>query len=199
MDKLIELASTIVSGAFIAVLATWLTNRSRNRQEQQAEIGALRVQADAMTVAVAELQGAAAANRLLWEGPAERARSFLLAVLAFAGGAARARIAGGSDNLSGLVGLGQAAELLSWDRRATKQNVAAVREQLARAAAAAAPLMHYPDADVAATTEQLLTAGGDIENTARLEAALEAFGQAVRAATAPRLSWWARRRPSPAE
>lgn len=194
MDKLIELVSTLVSGAFIAVLAAWLTNRSRNRQEQQAEIGALRVQADALTVAVAELQGAAAANRQLWEGPAERARSFLLAVLAFAGGAARARIAGGTDNLSGLVGLGQAAELLSWDRRATKQNVAAVREPLARAAAAAAPLMRYPDADVAATTEQLLNACTDIENTERLEAALEAFGQAVRAATAPRLSWWARRR-----
>jgi hypothetical protein len=43
MDKLIELASTLVSGAFIAVLAAWLTNRSRNRQEQQNEIGALRV------------------------------------------------------------------------------------------------------------------------------------------------------------
>jgi cysteine sulfinate desulfinase/cysteine desulfurase-like protein len=184
MDKLIELASTLVSGAFIAVLAAWLTNRSRNRQEQQAELGALRVQADALTVAVAELQGAAAANRLLWEGPAERARSFLLAVLAFAGGAARARIAGGTDNLSGLVGLGQAAELLSWDRRATKQTVAAVREPLAR---------------VAAATEQLLGACADVENTERLEAALEAFGQAVRAATAPRLSWCARRRAVPAE
>jgi hypothetical protein len=194
MDKLIELASTLLSGAFIAVLAARLTNRSRNRQEQQTEIGALRVQADALTVAVAELQGAAAANRLLWEGPAERARSFLLAVLAFAGGAARARIAGGTDNLSGLVGLGQAAELLSWDRRATKQTVAAVREPLTRVAAAAAPLMRHPDPAVAAATEQLLNACGDMENTARLETALEAFGQAVRTATAPRPSWCARRR-----
>ncbi|MEU1667154.1 hypothetical protein ABZ547_26860 [Streptomyces sparsogenes] len=33
-----------------------------------------------------------------------------------------------------------------------------------------------------------------MEDTARLEAALEAFGRAVNAATAPRLSWWARRR-----
>jgi hypothetical protein len=73
--------------------------------------------------------------------------------------------------------MGQAAELLSWDRRATKQTVAAVREPLARTAA-----------------EQLLNACGDVENTARLETALDAFGQAVRAATAPRLSWWARRR-----
>ncbi|MCL7430526.1 hypothetical protein [Streptomyces sp. YS415] len=83
MDKLIELASTLVSGAVIAVLASWLTSRARNRQEQHAEIGALPVQADALTVAVSELQGAAAANRLLWEGPAERGRTFLLTVLAF--------------------------------------------------------------------------------------------------------------------
>lgn len=52
-------------GAFIGVLAERLTKCSRNRQEQQAEIGALRVKADAMTVAVMELQGAAAADRPL--------------------------------------------------------------------------------------------------------------------------------------
>ncbi|MEV7001738.1 hypothetical protein AB0N62_29125 [Streptomyces sp. NPDC093982] len=194
MESLIALASSLVSGAVIAVLASWLTNRARDRQDQQEEIGALRVQADAMTVAVAELQGAAAANRLLWEGPAERARSFLLATLAYFGGAARARIAGGSDLQSGLVGMGQAAELLSRDRRASKQNAAAVREPLTRVATAAATLMGSTDTAVAATTEQLLNACGDVENTERLEAAMQAFGQAVRVATAPRLSWWARRR-----
>ncbi|MFJ2217796.1 hypothetical protein ACIQVO_36750 [Streptomyces sp. NPDC101062] len=194
MDKLIELASTLVSGAFIAVLAAWLTNRSRNRQEQQAEIGALRVQADAMTVAVMELQGAAAANRLLWEGPTERGRTFLLAVLAFVGGAARARIAGGTDVQSGQAGFGRAAELLSRERVASKQSMAAVREPLTRAATAAAPLMRCSDPAVVTATEQLLNTLGDVENTARLEAALEAFGRAVNTATTPRLSWWARRR-----
>ncbi|MCX0241815.1 hypothetical protein [Streptomyces drozdowiczii] len=194
MDKLIELASTLVSGAFIAVLAAWLTNRSRNRQEQQAEIGALRVQADAMTVAVMELQSAATTNRLLWEGPAERGRTFLLAVLAFTGGAARARGAGGTDVLSGLVGFGRAAELLSRERVASKQTVAAVREPLTRAATAAAPLMRSSDPAVVTATEQLLNALSDVENTARLEAALEAFGRAVNAATAPQQSWWIRRR-----
>ncbi|WP_190047674.1 hypothetical protein [Streptomyces galilaeus] len=194
MDKLIELAGTLVSGAFIAVLATWLATRSRDRQEQQAEIGALRVQADAMTVAVVELQGAAAANRLLWEGPAERARTFLLTVLVFSGGAARARIAGGTDLQSGLVGFGRAAELLSRERVASKQTVAALREPLTRAAIAAAPLMRSSDPAVATATEQLLNALGNMENTAHLETAMEAFGRAVNAATAPRLSWWARRR-----
>ncbi|WP_157840640.1 hypothetical protein [Streptomyces leeuwenhoekii] len=92
-----------------------------------------------------ELQGAAAANRLLWEGPAERGRTFLLTALAFAGGAARARIAGGTDVQSGLVGFGRAAELLSRERVASKQIVAAVREPLTRAATAAAPLMRCSD------------------------------------------------------
>jgi hypothetical protein len=191
---LIELASTLVSGVVIAVLASWLTNRARNQQEQQAEIGALRVQADAMTVAVMELQGAAAANRMLWEGPAERGRTFLLAVLAFTGGSARARVAGGTDVESGLVGFGRAAELLSRERVASKQTVVAVREPLTRAATAAAPLMRCSDPAVVTATEQLLNALSNVEDTARLDSALEGFGRAVNAATAPRLSWWARRR-----
>ncbi|MEV3993611.1 hypothetical protein AB0J57_32410 [Streptomyces sp. NPDC049837] len=158
MDKLIELAGTLFSGAVIAVLASWLTNRARNRQEQQAEVGALRVQADAMTVAVLKLQGAAAANRLLWEGPAERGRTFLLTVLAVAGGAVRARIAGGTDMQSGLVGFGRAAELLSRERMASKQTAAAIREPLTRAATAAAPLMRcrgYRHGAVAECPERL--------------------------------------------
>ncbi|MDN3249742.1 hypothetical protein [Streptomyces sp. ZSW22] len=194
MDKLIDLVVTLVSGTFIAVLAAWLTNRARNRQEQQAEIGALRVQADAMTVAVMELQGVAAANRLLWEGPAERGRTFLLTVLAFAGGAARARIAGGTDVQSGLVGFGRAAERLSRERVAGKQTVAAVREPLTRAATAAAPLMRCSDPAVVTATEQLLNALSDVEDIARLESALGTFGRAVNAATAPPQSWWVRRR-----
>ncbi|MFJ2722604.1 hypothetical protein [Streptomyces sp. NPDC087437] len=39
-------------------------------------------------------------------------------VLASVGGAARARIAGGTDPQSGLVGFGRAAELLSRERAA---------------------------------------------------------------------------------
>ncbi len=69
-----------------------------------------------------------------------------------------------------------------------------MREPLTRAATAAAPLMRCSDPAVVSATEQLLNAVADVENTARLEAALEAFGQAVNAATTPQLSWWARRR-----
>ncbi|MET9483659.1 hypothetical protein [Streptomyces sp. NPDC006638] len=194
MDKLIELATSLISGAVIAVLATWLTNRTRDRQEQQAEIGALRVQADAMTVAVMELQGVAAANRLLWDRPAEQARTFLLAALAFAGGAARARIAGGTNVQSGLVGYGRAAELLSREQMAAKQTAAGVREPFARIATAAGPLLRCSDPAVVTATEKLMNTLADVEDTARLEVALGEFGRAVNAATAPRLSWWARRR-----
>ncbi|MEU3830548.1 hypothetical protein AB0F36_35420 [Streptomyces sp. NPDC029080] len=67
-----------------------------------------------------ELQGATAANRLRWKGPAERGRTSLLLVLAIAGGAACARIAGGTDVQSGLVGFGRAAELPSRERVASK-------------------------------------------------------------------------------
>ncbi|MDX2822700.1 hypothetical protein Sipo8835_39525 [Streptomyces ipomoeae] len=88
--------------------------------------------------------------------------------------------------------MGQAAELLSRERRASKHAAVAVREPLTRVVAATATLMRYPDPAVAAVTEQLLGAYGDVENEARLEA----FGQAVCTATAPRLSWWARHRAS---
>ncbi|MCX5328227.1 hypothetical protein [Streptomyces sp. NBC_00140] len=81
-----------------------------------------------------------------------------------------------------------------WYRFERWPDAAAVREPLTRAATAAAPLMRCSDAAVAAATEQLLNALGDVENTARLQPAMEAFGQAVNAATAPQLSRWARRR-----
>ncbi|MFJ3198617.1 hypothetical protein ACIPJQ_39015 [Streptomyces griseoviridis] len=195
MDKLIGLMnSSLVSGAVIAVLASWLTGRTRTRQDRQAEIGALRVQADAMTVAVVEVQAVVAANRLLWEGPAERGRMLLVALMTAAGGAARARIAGGTDALSIWAGFGRAAEVLSRERLVAKQNVAIVREPLTRAATAASPLMRCFDPAVVTATEQLLAALPEVENTARLETAMETFGRAVSAATTPR-SWRARLRP----
>ncbi|MEV8311930.1 hypothetical protein AB0P36_32585 [Streptomyces flavidovirens] len=126
---MIELSGSLVSGAIIAVLASWLTSRSRNRQDQQAEIGA---------------------PDLRRHGPPERAR-----------------------------GVRPAAELLSRERRVTKQTAAAVREPLARVAAAAGPLMRSSDPAVVTATEQLLQATTEVENTARLEEALAAFGRAV--------------------
>lgn len=85
-------------------------------------------------------------------------------------------------------------QALCRERVASKQTVAAVREPLTRAATAAAPLVRCSDPAVVTATEQLLNALSDAEDTVRMEAALATFGRAVNAATAPPLSWWARRR-----
>lgn len=42
MDKLIELAVSVVSGGLVALLTWWLTTRSRDRQDEQREREALR-------------------------------------------------------------------------------------------------------------------------------------------------------------
>jgi hypothetical protein len=124
--------------------------------------------------------------------PAERGKTFLLAMPASTG--LSGRIAGGTDAQSVQVGFGRAAELLSRERVASKQSAAAMREPLTRTATAAAPLMRCSDPAVVTATKQLLNALSEVENTARLVASPEAFGRPGNAATAPRLSWWARRR-----
>ncbi|WP_031030700.1 hypothetical protein [Streptomyces sp. NRRL WC-3725] len=162
MDKLIELFSTLASGTVIAVLPSWLTSRAHNRQEQQAGIRASRVQVDAMTMM--KPHGTAATNRLLWEGPAEHGRTFLLTVLAFADGAARARIAGGTDVRSGPVRFGRAAEPPSWERVTSRQTASAVREPAQPGRHRRHPPLKccsYPA--VVTATEQLLNAVSDTD------------------------------------
>lgn len=185
MDKLIESLGSLGSGALVALLTWWLTTRARNRQDQERERETLRGHADALIVAVSELRAAGTANQMLWETLAERGRTMLLVGLACVGGAARARIAGGTDAQSGLVGLGRGAELLAQERIVSKQAAAALREPFTRIAAAAAPLLRCPDPALVTATEELMNAAGNLEDTARLEEKLAAFGRAAQAATAP--------------
>ncbi|MFI9052437.1 hypothetical protein [Streptomyces sp. NPDC053427] len=190
-DKLLDL----LIGLGLAYFGWWLANKSRDRADREAEKATLRAQADALTVAVLDIRHAAATSRILWEGPAERGRSFLLAALAYAGGAAHAQAAGGSDRLSLTAGLGNAAEILAGDRRASKEHTATVREPLLRLATAAAPLLRHPDADVATAANELADAAlTETENATRIEAGLGAFERAVRAALQPQPSVWARLR-----
>ncbi|MFC7924754.1 hypothetical protein [Streptomyces cinereoruber] len=184
MDKLIESLGSLVSGGLVALLTWWLTTRARNRQDQDREREVLRGHADALIVAVADLRAAGAANRMLWETLVERGRTVLLAGLACVGGAARARIAGGTDVQSGLVGMGRGVELLAQERIVSKQ-AAALREPFTRIAAAAAPLLRCPDPALVTATEELMNAAGNLEDTARLEEKLAAFGRAARVATTP--------------
>ncbi|GHH63453.1 hypothetical protein FHS35_002098 [Streptomyces umbrinus] len=195
LDVVADHADTIVQilGAIsVALLTYWLTTRSRDRADKEAAKATLENQADALIVAVADVRVAAAANRILWEGPASRGRSFLLALLAGAGGTARGRVAGGSDGLSFAIGLGEVAHLLSRERRAVNQAIATVREPLLLLATAAAPLQRHSDAAVAEATAAVMAAATDIENTAGVAAAVESFGQAVRAALQPPATRWAR-------
>jgi hypothetical protein len=190
-EKLLDL----LIGVFLAYLGWWLANKSRDRADREAEKAALRGQADALIVAVVDLRHAAATNRILWEGPAERARSFLLALLAGAGGVARAQAFGGSERLNITAGLGSAAEMLAGDRRASKEHTARVREPILRLATAAAPLLRHTDASVATAANGLVTAAfAEVENPTRVEAALEAFEGAVRSVLQPSPSVWARLR-----
>ncbi|MGA5098339.1 hypothetical protein ACPCAC_13390 [Streptomyces lavendulocolor] len=81
----------------------------------------------AVRVAVSDLR---APPTMLWETPVEAGRTVLLPGLACVGGAARARIAGGTDVRSGLAGLGRGAELLAQERIVSEQAAAALREPL---------------------------------------------------------------------
>ncbi|MFJ8848551.1 hypothetical protein ACIRFF_37335 [Streptomyces cyaneofuscatus] len=194
MDKLIEQAFALVSNGLVALLVWWLTNRSRDRQDEARDWEALRGHADALVVAVSDLRAASTVNRMLWERPVEGFRTVLLAGLAVVGGAAGARIAGGTDTSSGLVGFGRGAELLAQERIVGKQAAAALREPFNRIAAAAAPLLRCPFPDLVTATEELLGAAGSVTDTVRLEEKLAVFGRAVLAATTPPPTWRERRR-----
>ncbi|EXU69653.1 hypothetical protein Z951_02875 [Streptomyces sp. PRh5] len=181
MDKIEDLAVAVA----VAVLTWWLTNLSRKRADREAERSSLQIQADALVVAVADVRGAAASARILYEGWPERARSGLLAALACAGAAARTRVAGGSDRLAFVAGLGAAAHLLGADRRASKQHAATVQGPMLRLATAAAPLVRHPDEGVATAVDNLLAAASRLEDATRLDAALDRFGREVSRALQP--------------
>lgn len=85
MDKLIELAVSVVSGGLVALLTWWLTTRSRDRQDEQRQREALRGHADALVVAVSDLRAAYVVNRMLWERWPEILRTVALTAIAVLG------------------------------------------------------------------------------------------------------------------
>ncbi|MFG3182131.1 hypothetical protein [Streptomyces nigra] len=187
-DKLADGILALAGG-----LVIWrLTNWSRDRADRQTELATLRERADNLIVAVADVQASADLTHRLWERPWEQARFLFLAGLAAAGDGARVRGMGGSEGQTFAAAAGAAARLGLQEIHANKTALAALREPMLRIHAAAASFMHHPDQRVVDTTKELLSATGDISNTARLEAALAAFGQAVALVTEPRPSLWAR-------
>ncbi|MFF0170223.1 hypothetical protein [Streptomyces prasinus] len=197
LEALAGQAETLVNGvvALAGGLVVWrLTNWSRDRADRQTELATTLERADNLIVAIADVRTSVDLNHRLWERPLEQARFLALIVFAATGAGVHMRVRGGSAREIFAATAGAAARLGLREIRANKTVLAALREPMMRVHAAAAPFLRHPDARVVETTNELLGAVGDIKNTARLEAALEAFGQVVVAVTQPRPSLWARLR-----
>ncbi|MEE1764359.1 hypothetical protein [Streptomyces sp. SP18BB07] len=197
LEALAGQADTLVNGvvALAGGLVIWrLTNWSRDRGDRQTELATFRDRADTLIVAIADVRASADLNHRLWERPWEQVRFIALALFTAVGEGARVRAMGASERQTFAAGAGAAAQIGLREIHASKAAVAALREPMIRVYAAAAPFQHHEDERVVGTTNELLAAMGDIENTARLEAALESFGQAVAAVAQPRPSLWARLR-----
>lgn len=187
----IDLDSLIGGGTtLLAIPMTWwLTNRTTARAEAKGDREALQKQFEQVALAIGELQGVAATNRILWEGWKEWARACTLAGMACLGGWARAE---GSDIRRALVGGGDMARILTHERRDRKLAAQRVEPFVTRVATAAAPLLWHADARIADSSERVMAAVRRIEQPQALEAALEDLGNAVRAFLAPSPSRWTR-------
>ncbi|GHA70695.1 hypothetical protein GCM10010372_82340 [Streptomyces tauricus] len=197
LEALAGQMDTIVNGviALGSGLVIWrLTNWSRDRADHQVELAVFREQADALIVAVADIRASADLNHRLWERPWEQARFVALAAFAAVGEGARVRVFGGTDRQMFAAAGGAAAKIGLREIHANKAALAALRGPMVRVHEAAAPFLRHADERVVVTTNELLVAVGGIEDTARLEEALAAFGQVVVAVTEPRASRWARLR-----
>jgi hypothetical protein len=184
-DQLIAAGLALVGAALVALLTWWLTEHSQRKAEAEKEravaAALLGAQSDALLLAVIDLQAAATANRIFWEGPAERARSFLLALMAAVGGYARSDPEGPDWRRFGAA-FGEVGSVLGRDRIATKTALSSVKVELGRLAAAAVPLMRHPDARIRTATAQVMEAATSrVGDTEAINTAMGEFGAAVRA------------------
>jgi hypothetical protein len=190
-------AATTAFGSVLTWCAAGVSNR---RAAAAAARATTRVQADELIVAVAELRGRAKANIVLWGSWKETGRTFLMAVMAGAGGYARTAAVARQDDpqerdWSAIVaGLGSAVDVLGRDRRESKRADLTLTPAMVRVTAAAAPLLRHPDPRVAEATEQLLAVAFETKDTARVDVALREFGRAVVPATTVPPSRWRRLR-----
>ncbi|MEU1592829.1 hypothetical protein ABZ468_08185 [Streptomyces sp. NPDC005708] len=173
----------------------WLGDTSRSRADRAAEKAALRVQADALIVAVLDVRGAAQTGHVLWDRPIEHLRTVALAGAAGVSELHRSRGTGESEWHGILAVVGAAVRVIAQDRIASKQYAATVREPMVRLTAAAAPLLRHPNPQVSTAAGELVNAACEIKkDTRRLDAAFAAFHAAVSAAEHNPPSWWRRLR-----
>ncbi|WFB83762.1 MULTISPECIES: hypothetical protein [Streptomyces] len=197
LEALADQMDTIVNGVFAlgSGLVIWhLTNWSRDRADHQAELAAFRERADALIVAAIDVRASAAMNRHLWEHPWQVLRLVFMVACAGSGEAARVRAFGGTNRDMFAAGLGEAARLSLREAYASKTALAALREPMVRVHETAAPFLRHADERVVQATNELLEAVGDVNDAARVDAALAAFGRVVAAVAEPAPSRWARLR-----
>ena len=175
-----------------AVPITWLlTNLTTARANTNADRVQLQNAADALLVAVVDIRGAVTTNHMLRESRLQRCVTVGMAGVAFASGIARAT---GSDRRRALVGSGDVIRLLARERHSANLSLERLSPMMSRVAAAAAPLLHHQNSAVSTTAMELMDSAFDVDNPDRLDAAVDAFGQAIRVATAPPRTLWARLR-----
>ncbi|MFJ4988798.1 hypothetical protein ACIP9H_33980 [Streptomyces sp. NPDC088732] len=188
-DKVFDL----VNAGIIALITWGLTKRAQIRSDREAEKALLRVQADALTIAAGDLQGAEAAGYLLWDRPLEQLRTIFLAGLI---GQGRLFGKGGRSDWPGIAaGLSDAGEFIGRERLAGKQFAMTLREPVMRLATAAAPLVRHSDTAVATAAQKVVAVAIDTKDKrrkTRMDEALEEFNRAVRRYLEPSPTLWAR-------
>ncbi|MFF4276173.1 hypothetical protein [Streptomyces sp. NPDC001536] len=182
----------VLGGFLIAFLTNWLTNRSRDRQDRAAELATLQTQVDALIIAAVAVRAAAHISETVWEGRKERLRSIGIVALGAVGGWASAGTQGVSESWRYAAGMRDAAQLISRENHARKIALASLQGPMVQLGTAATPLMHHRDERLVQAVDEVMAAAGAIDDDARFERALAAFGQAARAALHPTPSLWDR-------
>ncbi|MER7497052.1 hypothetical protein ABT033_31205 [Streptomyces pharetrae] len=184
-----DLLLPILAAFLVALLTNWLTNRGRDRQERAADRATLQAQVDAFVTGAVAVRAAANISDTIWEGRKEKWRATAVVVLGAVGGMASSEAQG---NWRYAAGLRDAAQLISREVHARKVALANLQASTVQLGAAATPLMRHQDERLVEAVEAVMAAASAIDDHARYEQALSAFGQAARAALQPPPSAWAR-------
>jgi hypothetical protein len=185
MHDLVTAGYGALGALVVAVFTLWLTERIRNKSDERTARAVaeavLAAQCDALLLALFDLRAAAMTNRMLWEGPAERWRSFLLALLAATGGYSRPPNDAAEWRRMGSAA-GEVARALAADRLAVRQRLTALNVESSRLAAASVPLYRHSNARLRAAVDAVVTSATSLPvNEDQLDRAVGEFGRAVRA------------------
>ncbi|NEB11286.1 hypothetical protein G3I32_21010 [Streptomyces coelicoflavus] len=187
-------ASTLCGTVLGAVLTCWMTTSARRRAERESEAVGLRIQEDALIIAVEEVRGTVATASILHNGWQEPAHSGLLVATAWVGMAVRVRATGCTVRLSLASGFGSAAFVLARERRTAKRFTTGPRAHAVPCHGRRASDDASGHEGFAESVDELLVAVPRIEDNERLDRASDYFGPEVSAVLGPQQSRLRRRR-----